>query len=151
MIRPAAAIPPALLLAACSDAAPPSDGGPDLVTDEGGITRPFAGIAADEVVSFGGTEPFWSVTLSGDTATYRTPELPAGEAIAVTRFAGRGGVSWTGEYAGRRFALTATPGLCSDGMSDRTYPYFTLAEVDGRTLEGCAHTDRQPFTGPAAP
>ena len=50
-----------------------------------------------------------------------------------------------------RFALAVTPGDCSDGMSDRTYPFVATLQVAGEQRNGCAWTERRPFTGSAAP
>lgn len=108
-------------------------------------SRPFAQISAEETVRFTGTEPFWGGSVSGKTVTYLTPEKPDGSKIAVTRFAGRGGLSWTGELEGRRFALAITPGECSDGMSDRIFPFVATLEVGGELRTGCGWTERQPF------
>jgi len=113
--------------------------------------RPFSGIAPTETLRFTGTEPFWGGTVAGDTVTYSTPENQAGEAIAVVRFAGRGGVSFTGTYSGGDFAMMVTPGSCSDGMSDRTYPFTVTLKLADETRRGCGWSDDHPFTGPAAP
>ncbi len=110
---------------------------------------PFAMIGEGETVKFTGTEPFWGGQVVGTALTYSTPENSEGTDIPVTRFAGRGGVSWTGVYDGARFVLAATPGQCSDGMSDRTYPYVVTLEVKGEQRSGCAWTDKQPFTMPS--
>jgi uncharacterized membrane protein len=50
-------------------------------------------------------------------------------------------------------ALTATltPGDCSDGMSDRRFPFVATIALGGETLQGCGYTDRQKFTGDKAP
>jgi len=52
---------------------------------------------------------------------------------------------------GAAVTITLTPGACSDGMSDRTYPYVATIALGDETLRGCGYTDRQPFTGDAAP
>lgn len=113
--------------------------------------KPYDGIAAGETVHFTGTEPFWGGEVTGNTLTYSTPENQAGVAIPVSRFAGHGGISWTGEYEGARFALAVTPGKCSDGMSDRTYPFVVTLAVSGEQRSGCAWTAGQPFSGPPHP
>lgn len=111
----------------------------------------FAQIADDETVRFTGTEPFWGGQVTGPELTYSTPEVPDGTKIPVTRFAGNGGVSWSGTYSGARFALAVTPGECSDGMSDRTYPFVATLEVGGEQRSGCAWTEWRPFSGLANP
>ena len=109
------------------------------------------GIRADETVQFTGTEPFWGGSVSGAELTYSTPDTPDGAPIPVTRFAGRGGVSWSGTYQDKPFRLAVTEGKCSDGMSDRSYPFTATLEVLGEQRQGCAWTMRRSFSGPAAP
>ncbi len=135
-----AAMPLAVALSGCKASEPAGDAE---------YQAPFATIGEDETVRFTGTEPFWGGQVVGTALTYSTPENVDGTDIPVTRFAGRGGVSWTGVYEGARFVLAATPGKCSDGMSDRTYPYVVTLEVTGEQRSGCAWTDTQPFAMPS--
>lgn len=116
-----------------------------------GPTPAFDKIAADETVRFTGTEPFWGGTIAGETATYSTPENVAGSSFPVKRFAGMNGVSFSGSIDGISFDLMITPGDCSDGMSDRSYPYVATLMLGNEKREGCAWTDSQPFTGIATP
>jgi uncharacterized membrane protein len=44
-----------------------------------------------------------------------------------------------------------TRGACSDGMSDREYPFTVTLQVGEEKRMGCAWTDKMPFTGPANP
>lgn len=111
----------------------------------------FAGIAVDETIRLTGTEPFWGGTVERERFLYTTPENQAGEAIAVKRFAGNSGLAFTGTRSGRPIDLMVTRGGCSDGMSDRSYPYTATLRVDSEQRSGCAWTDGQPFTGPANP
>lgn len=132
-------------LAACSD--PPGEISRD--------TTPFEGVAQTASISALGTEPFWAVEIDpadgGHEAVFTTPEAMEGQAFAVTRFAGNNGLGFSGELAGEPFQLALTPGECSDGMSDRTYPYTATVLRGDTTLYGCAHTSDEPFTGPEAP
>jgi uncharacterized membrane protein len=114
-------------------------------------TQAYSGIAPDEVVHFTGTEPFWGGQVAGKSLTYTTPGNQKGETIAADRFAGRDGISFSGDLGGMPFVLAVTPGQCSDGMSDRRYPFVATLQVKGEQREGCAWTDKQPFTGPAHP
>ena len=117
--------------------------------------RPWNGIAAGERIRITGTEPFWSAEIRGDLLTYSTPDLPTGEHGEVTRFAGRGGVSYSGEFPAsgegqaKAFTLAIEPGPCSDGMSDRRYPFTAVFKIGEDLRKGCAWTDRHPATGPA--
>jgi uncharacterized membrane protein len=114
-------------------------------------TEAYSGIGPAEVVHFTGTEPFWGGQVAGGSLTYTTPDNGKGETIAVDRFAGRDGISFSGDLDGLPFVLAVTPGQCSDGMSDRRYPFVTTLQVKGKQRQGCAWTDKQPFTGPAHP
>ena len=133
--------------AAAASAEPPA--APSDVASVPGDTgdmNPYDGIRADETVQFTGTEPFWGGKVSGASLTYSTPETPDGTAIPVERFAGRGGVSWSGTWQGKPFHLAVSEGKCSDGMSDRTYPFTATLEVVGEQRQGCAWSARRGFS-----
>jgi uncharacterized membrane protein len=88
-----------------------------------------------------GTEPFWAARVEGRCVTYSHPEDQAGTRI-WTRYdvGGAAGIHrWEGALGGRRFALTirAAPD-CSDGMSDRRYPFAAELVVNGERRSGCA-------------
>lgn len=110
--------------------------------------QPWNGIPAQEVVRFVGTEPFWGGRAGGGTLTYSTPDDARGETVPATRFAGRGGVSFSGMLAAGAATLAVTPALCSDGMSDYSYPFTVTLQIGEETRRGCGWTDRQPRTGP---
>lgn len=137
-----------LLLAACQAQ---TGSGSQSANIPSGDSRPFSGIAEDEPLHLTGTEPFWGGQVAEGTLTYTTPENQAGRTIAVERFAGRGGVSFSGTLEGRDIVLTATPSRCSDGMSERTYPFAVMLRIGSDTRAGCGWTDRQPFEGPRQP
>ena len=138
-----------LALAACHSA-PAPDAAPSAsasgVPGDTSDTHAYDGIHADETVRFTGTEPFWGGQVSGTLLTYSTPDKPDGDAITVKRFAGRAGVSWSGTFKQQPFTLAVTEGKCSDGMSDRTYPFTATLEVGGEQRQGCAWTERRSFT-----
>ncbi len=145
------------LLAACggsnapsaASSSSPAAASPKVAT--AADTASYSGIAEDEKVHFTGTEPFWGGAVSARALTYTTPENQAGEAIVVDRFAGRHGISFSGQLDDMPFVLAVTPGQCSDGMSDRTYPFTVTLQVKGEQRDGCAWTDKQPFSGPSQP
>ena len=84
-------------------------------------------------------------------ATYATPDNPDGSEFPVERFAGNNGLGISGDMDGQSFDLTITPGECSDGMSDRTYPYTATLLIGAEQRQGCAWTNSQPFSGPEMP
>jgi uncharacterized membrane protein len=130
-----------LPLAACT---PGNDG-----IDPKGET--FNAITASEVITLTGTEPFWGVRIDGGQANYANPDHPEGYDFAVSRFAGNNGLGFSGMMEGLSVTITLTPGQCSDGMSDRNYPYVATIALGEETLRGCGYTTGQPFTGDAAP
>jgi uncharacterized membrane protein len=135
-----------LALAACHS------GGSDNPTLPGdrSDTRPYAGVGPAETLRFTGTEPFWGGEIMGGTMIYKTPERPDGESVTVSRFNGRGGFSYSGTLAGTTFTLAITPGQCSDGMSDRTYPFVATLQQGEALRTGCAWSDKHPVSGDPA-
>ncbi|WP_260926895.1 COG3650 family protein [Novosphingobium sp. 9] len=111
--------------------------------------RPWSAIPADAVLVASGTEPFWSARVRDGHLTYATPERPQGVTLPVSRFAGRGGVSFSGEIEGRDLTLAVGPGPCSDGMSDRPWPYGATLRLGERVLSGCARNGTGAETGAA--
>jgi uncharacterized membrane protein len=148
---------PFLLLAALSLAACQPGGGATSAEAEGaalpdpGSSEAYDGIASTETLRFTGTEPFWGGEVVGGVLTYTTPDNIDGTTIAVERFAGRGGVSFSGRYEDAAFEMAVSPGECSDGMSDRTYPFTVTLQVGDELRNGCGWTERRPFTGPEHP
>jgi uncharacterized membrane protein len=140
----------ALVLVACQGAASPEQPTASTLPDAAS-SEAYDGIREDETVHFTGTEPFWGGEVSGSSLTYTTPEDPDGAKIAVERFAGRGGLSFTGTLEQADFEMTVTPLDCSDGMSDRSYPFTVTLKIGEDLRNGCGWTDRQPFEGPAQP
>ncbi len=129
---------------------PPADAaGAALPGDDS--TRPYDGIAPDETLRFTGNEPFWGGEVTGKALVYKTPENQDGTVYAVERFAGRGGISFSGMAEHPDFEMTVTPLACSDGMSDRTYPFTVTLNIDGELRNGCGWTDRRPFEGSEHP
>jgi uncharacterized membrane protein len=145
----AAFAPPILtlgLLAACTAPDVPA-GETANVPGDAADGQPFNAIGDGEVIRFAGTEPFWGGDITGNALRWTTLDNTAGETITVTRFAGRGGLSFTGTLQGAPFDLAVTPATCSDGMSDRTYPYAVTVAWADQQLSGCGWTDRQGYTG----
>ncbi len=113
--------------------------------------EPFAGVDENETLRLIGTEPFWGFEIAGTAATYTSPDNLDGTAISVSRFAGNNGLGFSGELDGQSLQIAVTPGDCSDGMSDRSYPFTATVSLGQSTLFGCGYTDEQPFVGDEAP
>lgn len=142
----------ALLLAACQPGRPSSDEVPDTaVPGNAEDAEPYSEIAEDEVLRFTGNEPFWGGEVRGNRLTYSTPENQDGTEIEIERFAGRGGIALSGTLDGAPFEMTVTSLECSDGMSDRIYPFTATLEIGEETRNGCAWSEQHPFEGPERP
>jgi len=111
----------------------------------------YDGIGPNETIYLTGTEPFWNMKISAESLTYFTPESPVGRKAAVARFAGNGGLGVNGTLGGEALIIAVTPGDCSDGMSDRTYPFTATVGLGEDTLLGCGFTDSSGFTGEESP
>ena len=137
-------------LAACNSSGG-GNGNSGNLTSESRPGNAFSAIGEAEVLRFTGTEPFWGGTVSGKTLTYNTPENPDGIALPVERFAGNNGLSFNGAMGDQPFDMAVTLAACSDGMSDRTYPFTVTLRLSGEMRQGCGWTDAKPFEGPKAP
>ena len=47
--------------------------------------------------------------------------------------------------------MMVTPLACSDGMSDRTYPFTVTLGIGEDKRNGCAWSEQHPFDGPEHP
>lgn len=123
--------------AACgtAPAAPVAGGGPVGACREQGGAR-----LADPPLEAVGTEPFWAARIEGRCVTYAHPEDQDGTRVwTAYRRAPGGGGTWEGALGGTRFVLHARPRPgCSDGISDRLYPYAVSLIVHGAPRTGCA-------------
>lgn len=125
----------------------------DAVDEDGAV---FDAISADAVITLAGTEPFWGIEIQPDTsgqpiARYTTPDNIDGRVFAVSRFSGNNGLGFSGDLEGEAVVIAVTPGECSDGMSDRTYPYVATVSLGETSLDGCGYTSDEPFAGPQSP
>jgi uncharacterized membrane protein len=111
-----------------------------------------------------GTEPFWNVEVASDVVRLRRPNAPdvVVPAIAPQWLRAPGDTSrvldsvatprlWRSRRSSNDpvLELLVTPGSCSDGMSDRTYPFTARMVYGALTLTGCAMPGRP--TGEAGP
>ena len=129
---------PTLLLLSCEQSERP------------GEVETFDGIADDDVINLVGTEPFWSMEIKQGLLLYTTPVIP-GEPRYCRHFAGNNGLGISGELGSEALQIAVTPGECSDGMSDRTYPFTATVSLAEQQLNGCGYTSSTPFSGDPAP
>lgn len=136
MIRAFALACPSLFLAACA----PS------VTEPEERSEPVALPAEKEKASpipsafrALGTEPFWGANFADGGLTYTTPETPIGTRIMVERKNSVAGTRLSGTLDGIPLVLDVAVQPCSDGMSDRTYPFTATLRLGAETRRGCAY------------
>lgn len=79
-----------------------------------------------------GTEPFWSVTVKGETATLERPDKTPSHYPISRSDDGR-----TIRYLGEGFSMVVTEGPCSDGMSDAHWADRVAVSFGEGTLKGC--------------
>lgn len=86
-----------------------------------------------------GTEPFWSLAIDGGAVAYSTAERPTPVTASVARIEQGDGLELAGTIGGRPINVRVVPETCSDGMSDRSYPYAVTVAIGTERLRGCAH------------
>ncbi|MBC1240092.1 COG3650 family protein [Nostoc sp. 2RC] len=107
------------------------------------IHRKIAQTIKSEEFIARGTEPFWSVTVSKRGIVYSSPDVkkqtfsyvaplkaearPA-DLLRVYRLQGKG----------NNILIIKKVDTCSDGMSDKEYPYSAIFILENKVLEGCA-------------
>ena len=135
-----------LALAACSpaEAPAPPPAAPEPAPVLGGVdlAKPVRAI---------GTEPFWSVELTGTEMVYTSTE-PPGQRTRQPEPVVRGTTAtWAAETAdGTTFKVTLIATECSDGMSDRVYPLTARFETGETELAGCAEATARLMEEPGA-
>lgn len=87
-----------------------------------------------------GTEPFWSVEVATNTITLRQLDGPVLVFPSVPATSRNQVRAWQTRRSANEplFELVVLPGECSDGMSDRRYPWQARVRYDGLRLAGCA-------------
>jgi uncharacterized membrane protein len=85
-----------------------------------------------------GTEPFWNARISGGMLTYSTPEDQKGQRAALTRRDRADGVEFSGKLGASAIRIAVSRRTCSDGMSNRSYPFTVVLTLGNDRREGCA-------------
>ncbi len=85
-----------------------------------------------------GNEPFWSLTIDAEQATWATPEILDGETFAIDQRQAVG-AGWLlearrGEQI-LRASFASTP--CRDSMADAWFGFTVQVERDGAVVHGC--------------
>ncbi|KQW86389.1 COG3650 family protein [Brevundimonas sp. Root1279] len=134
-LLPLSAVALCLLAAACG----PSAEEPEAAPEPAAPPPVLAGVDLTEPVRALGTEPFWSVDLTGEEVVFRgvdrpeqrAPQPKASVQGTVVRLESQ-------TTAGTPIVITLASTECSDGMSERIYPLTAIVKVGEETLNGCA-------------
>jgi len=145
-----ASVAGALLLAACGGDSEQATPTPAPTTPE---PDPIALSFLPAEFRATGTEPFWSAAVTRDQLTYTTPENNAagGVTVPVVRQDGAENALLTATLDGQPFQLLVTPGACSDGMSDKIYPWTVERTLGEESVNGCAEPPSIASETPKAP
>jgi uncharacterized membrane protein len=137
-----------LMLAACGpQSEPQANSDLNIAAAEGGAQGSFP----PGPLSARGTEPFWAIDVEGETMTLTRPDHPVLKQ-SLARNSDKSAVQSNGasvrikaDVSAEEFVwragdlnLRASPGACSDGMSDLTYPMSAELKLGSETLKGCA-------------
>ena len=88
-----------------------------------------------------GTEPFWGLDIDSTGLRFRTPEDTMGIRWPPLTPMVRGDtVRWVGETERAAVDARIWGARCSDGMSDRVWPYTAVVRIDSTTYRGCAES-----------
>ena len=131
------------VLAACGDKQSPSADSSAVA-----VTADSATVSTAEPLRALGTEPFWALDIDSTGLRFTTPEDTSGKRFppnAPSPIAGDTLV-WMAETEMVAIHVRIWREPCSDGMSDRTYPYTAIVRVAGTTYRGCA--DRRQVIAP---
>jgi len=86
-----------------------------------------------------GTEPFWSVEVGGGQLAWSSMETPDPRRAAISRQERDGVLVVTGVLDGRSVRGEFRKAACSDGMSDRRYPFALSLSIGQERFSGCAY------------
>jgi uncharacterized membrane protein len=90
-----------------------------------------------------GTEPFWALDIDSTGLRFNTPDDTSGIRFPpLTPSTAGDTIVWIGQIESTSIDARVWPAKCSDGMSDREYPYKSVVNIKGTTYRGCA--DRRP-------
>jgi uncharacterized membrane protein len=96
-----------------------------------------------------GNEPFWALLIDSKGLHFTTPDDMKGIHFPPLTPTARGDtLNWAGETERAAVIVRIWPGNCSDGMSDRIWPYAAWVHIDGMTYRGCAEGLRDTLSAP---
>ena len=129
-----------LLFGACRDKAP-------LPGDSTNLAAPIdtsAKVSTAEPLRALGTEPFWALDIDSTGLHFKTPADTTGTRFPpnAPRTVAGDTLVWMAETGSSAINVHIWPARCSDGMSDRVYPWTAIVRVAGTEYHGCADRRR---------
>jgi uncharacterized membrane protein len=119
-----------------SAAAAGADSAPTFASPTDTSETPFAG-----ALRAIGTEPFWGLDIDSTGLRFTTPEDRLGiRWPPLTPMVKGDTARWAGETDRAAVDARIWPARCSDGMSDRVWPYTAVVRIDSTTYRGCAES-----------
>ena len=122
-------------------------------TADSSVSAPLDSAAAaivSEALRALGTEPFWALDVDASGLRFITPDDTTGILFPrVAPMVSADTVMWSGQTERSAIEVRVWPEKCSDGMSDREYPYGSRVIIAGTTYRGCA--DRRRVIAPPGP
>ncbi len=133
----------AALLAACEPeapgggAAPPPADAPAAKSSDTARKPDATAPASEQDIVAIGTEPFWRLDVKSGELVLTRPDSAVVRVYPDDFSAGGGTGVWTGQAGDQTLVARLTHERCSDGMSDRVYPYRAEVTLGDLTLKGC--------------
>jgi uncharacterized membrane protein len=107
-------------------------------------TQIAAEVAQVEEINSSGTEPFWSVTVNKSGIVYSSPSAKKQTFPYVTPLSAAGRTPDTVRVyrlrGGNHTLVIKKQSACSNGMSDKEYPYSATFIMNNTVLDGCAES-----------
>jgi uncharacterized membrane protein len=117
---------------------------PSLAGDRSFANNMFiAQTTGNEVFNVVGTEPFWNVNVSKRGIVYSSPEVKKQTFPYVKPLKAEGRPEdlvrvYQLKGRGNNTLIIKKVNSCSDGMSDKNYPYSATLILGNQVFEGCA-------------
>ena len=107
-------------------------------------TKIAAEVTQVEEINSSGTEPFWNVRVNKSGIVYSSPSAKKQTFPYVTPLSAAGRTPDTVRVyhlrGGNHTLVIKKHNACSDGMSDKEYPYSATFIMNNTVLDGCAES-----------
>ncbi len=129
-----------LLAVACTKAAETSEGIEVTDAEEISASDTLVASPADPVYQLIGTEPFWGLRIDRSGLRFTTPDDSVGIRFGYARAILHGdSLRWNSvASSGSLVEAVIVRESCSDGMSDKVWPWRARVQIDTTRYAGCA-------------